>query len=151
MERNKQIALRALTGAFVDRDPAVVAQYFAPNYIQHNPSIPDGPAPIPGLIANLGKDFSYEPGMVVAEGDLVMVHGRYVGWAEADRRSRHIPSGRRQARRALGRDAGKSARPRHSQWQSDVLPAGSRVTSAHKSQQIVLAARPRGDPMLDDF
>jgi len=28
----------------------------------------------------LSKDFSYEPGMVVAEGDLVMVHGRYVGW-----------------------------------------------------------------------
>jgi predicted SnoaL-like aldol condensation-catalyzing enzyme len=48
VERNKQIALRALTGAFVDRDPAVVAQYFAPNYIQHNPSIPDGPAPMPG-------------------------------------------------------------------------------------------------------
>jgi len=80
VETNKQIALHALTGAFVDRDPAVVAQYFAPNYIQHNPSIPDGPAPIPGLIANLDKDFSYEPGMVVAEGDLVMVHGRYVGW-----------------------------------------------------------------------
>ena len=80
METNKQIALHALTGAFVDRDPAVVAQYFAPNYIQHNPSIPDGPAPIPGLIANLDKDFSYERGMVVAEGDLVMVHGRYVGW-----------------------------------------------------------------------
>jgi predicted SnoaL-like aldol condensation-catalyzing enzyme len=28
----------------------------------------------------LSKDFSYEPGMVAAEGDLVMVHGRYVGW-----------------------------------------------------------------------
>jgi predicted SnoaL-like aldol condensation-catalyzing enzyme len=26
------------------------------------------------------KDLSYEIGMVVAEGDLVMVHGRYVGW-----------------------------------------------------------------------
>lgn len=80
METNKQIALRVLTGAFIDRDPSVVARYFAPDYIQHNPSIPDGPAAIPGLIASLGKDFSYEPGMVVAEGDLVMVHGRYVGW-----------------------------------------------------------------------
>ena len=80
MESNKEIALRVLTGAFVDRDPTVVEQHFAPNYIQHNPSIPDGPAPIPGLIASLDKDFSYEPGMVVAEGDLVMVHGRYVGW-----------------------------------------------------------------------
>jgi predicted SnoaL-like aldol condensation-catalyzing enzyme len=26
------------------------------------------------------KDLSYEIGMVVAEGDLVMVHERYVGW-----------------------------------------------------------------------
>ena len=24
--------------------------------------------------------FTYEPGMVVAEGDLVMIHGRYSGW-----------------------------------------------------------------------
>jgi predicted SnoaL-like aldol condensation-catalyzing enzyme len=77
---NKQIALQVLTGAFVDRDPGVVARYFAPDYIQHNPAIPDGPAPIHSLIASLGKDFSYEPGMAVADGDLVMVHGRYVGW-----------------------------------------------------------------------
>ncbi len=32
-----------------------------------------------GLIPTL-KNLSYEIGMVVAEGDLVMVHGRYVGW-----------------------------------------------------------------------
>ena len=73
MEDAKQIALRAL-------DPSVVERYFAPDYIQHNPSIPNGPRAIPGLIAGLSRDFSYEPGMVVADGDLVMVHGRYVGW-----------------------------------------------------------------------
>jgi predicted SnoaL-like aldol condensation-catalyzing enzyme len=32
------------------------------------------------LIPKLPKDFSYQPGVAVAEGDLVMVHGRYVGW-----------------------------------------------------------------------
>jgi predicted SnoaL-like aldol condensation-catalyzing enzyme len=80
MESAKQIALRALTGAFIDRDPSVVERYFAPDYIQHNPAIPNGRAAIPALIAGLRKDFSYEPGMVVAEGNLVMVHGRYVGW-----------------------------------------------------------------------
>ena len=80
MEINKKIALRALIGAFVDRDPSVVEQYFTPDYIQHNPSIPNGPASITEVIARLAQDFSYEPGMVVAEGDLVMVHGRYVGW-----------------------------------------------------------------------
>jgi|SRR5277367_1903551 len=81
METNKQIALRALTGAFIDRDPSVVDRYFAKDYIQHNPTIPNGAAAIPALIARLSSGFSYEPGMVVAEGDLVMVHGRYVGWA----------------------------------------------------------------------
>jgi predicted SnoaL-like aldol condensation-catalyzing enzyme len=80
VEGNKQIAMRVLKGAFIDRDPSVVDRYFSPTYIQHNPSIPNGPAPIPGLIASLSKDFSYEPGMAVAEGDLVMVRGRYVGW-----------------------------------------------------------------------
>ena len=80
MEDIKQIALRALTGAFIDRDPTVVKRYFAPDYIQHNPAIPNGPAAIAAFIAGLSKNFSYEPGMAVAEGDLVMVHGRYVGF-----------------------------------------------------------------------
>jgi predicted SnoaL-like aldol condensation-catalyzing enzyme len=80
MEGAKKIALRASTGAFIDRDPSVVELYFAPNYIQHNPAIPNGPKAIAGFIANLNKDFSYEPGMAVAEGNLVMVHGRYVGF-----------------------------------------------------------------------
>jgi predicted SnoaL-like aldol condensation-catalyzing enzyme len=53
---------------------------FCHDYIQHNPVIPSGRRAILGLIAGLGKEFSYEPGMVVAEGNLVMVHGRYVGW-----------------------------------------------------------------------
>jgi len=39
----------------------VVERYFAPDYIQHNPAIPNGPAAIPGLIASLSKDFSYSP------------------------------------------------------------------------------------------
>jgi predicted SnoaL-like aldol condensation-catalyzing enzyme len=80
MESNKQIVLNALTGAFINRDPSVVAKYFAPDYIQHNPAIPNGAAAIPGLIATLTTDFRYEPGLVTAEGDLVMVHGRYFGW-----------------------------------------------------------------------
>jgi hypothetical protein len=45
METNKQIALRALTGAFINRDPNVV-KHFTANYIQHNPTIPNGPAAI---------------------------------------------------------------------------------------------------------
>ena len=32
------------------------------------------------LLAALGPDFKYEPGMIVAEGEYVMIHGRYTGW-----------------------------------------------------------------------
>jgi predicted SnoaL-like aldol condensation-catalyzing enzyme len=80
MESNKRIVLRVLTGTFIERDARVVDQYFAPGYVQHNPTIPNGRAAIPKLIAGLAEDFTYELGMAVADGDIVMVHGRYVGW-----------------------------------------------------------------------
>jgi predicted SnoaL-like aldol condensation-catalyzing enzyme len=64
----------------IDRDPSIVGRYFAPGYTQHNPTLPDGPGPIPAMIAGFPDNFQYEPGMAVAEGDLVMVHGRYTGW-----------------------------------------------------------------------
>jgi len=80
MESNKQVVLKVLKGAFVERDVSVVDRYFSDDYVQHNPAIPNGRKAIANLIPTLKKDFSYEPGMVVAEGDLVMVHGRYVGW-----------------------------------------------------------------------
>lgn len=32
------------------------------------------------MVSALPKAFRYEMGMVVAQGDLVMVHGRYTGW-----------------------------------------------------------------------
>jgi predicted SnoaL-like aldol condensation-catalyzing enzyme len=74
---NKEIALEALKRAFRERDPTVV-QLFASNYKQHNPTIPDGPSAISNLIPTL-TTLTYEAGMAVAEGDLVMVHGRYTG------------------------------------------------------------------------
>lgn len=76
---NKEIVLEVLKRAFVDRDPTVVEQYFDANYKQHNPVIPDGPLAIAKLIPTLTA-LKYEPGMAVADGDFVMVHGRYTGW-----------------------------------------------------------------------
>ena len=76
---NKEIVLEVLQRAFVDRDPTVVAEYFGASYKQHNPSIPDGPSAIAQMIPTL-THLTYERGMAVADGDLVMVHGRYTGW-----------------------------------------------------------------------
>jgi hypothetical protein len=36
---NKQIVLQVLKGAFIDRDPGIVAKYFMPDYKQHNPTV----------------------------------------------------------------------------------------------------------------
>lgn len=76
---NKDIVLDVLQRAFVDRDPTVVEQYFGASYRQHNPAIPDGPSAIATMIPTL-TGVTYERGMAVADGDLVMVHGRYTGW-----------------------------------------------------------------------
>jgi len=76
---NKEIVLEVLKRTFIDHDPTVVDQYFGANYTQHNPVIPDGPLAIAKMIPTLTA-LTYEPGMAVADGDLVMVHGRYTGW-----------------------------------------------------------------------
>jgi predicted SnoaL-like aldol condensation-catalyzing enzyme len=77
---NKALVLEAITGCFVDRDTSIPGKHFAPDYKQHNPTIPNVYSATVGLITALGPDFKYEPGMIVAEGEYVMIHGRYTGW-----------------------------------------------------------------------
>ncbi len=77
---NKALVLEAITGVFMHRDPAVLDRLFSDDYRQHNPQIPNGTAAIKALLGNLPADFRYEPGLVVAEGDYVSIHGRYFGW-----------------------------------------------------------------------
>jgi predicted SnoaL-like aldol condensation-catalyzing enzyme len=79
-EANKALVLAGIKGAFVDRDPAVLDRLFDHDYRQHNPLIADGTAAIKAIIAGLSPDFKYEPGLVVAGGEHVMIHGRYTGW-----------------------------------------------------------------------
>jgi predicted SnoaL-like aldol condensation-catalyzing enzyme len=79
---NKKIVLEALTGLFVRRDVSVLDTHFAPDYRQHNPTIGNGVAALRAIAPKLSPSLKYEPGMIVEDGDIVMVHGRYVGWAE---------------------------------------------------------------------
>ena len=91
METNKEVVLKALKGAFIERDATVVDRYFSPDYVQHNPVIPNGPRAIANLIPTL-KTLSYEISMVVAEGKTSLLasprhhpHGR-LAVAQARRR-----------------------------------------------------------------
>ena len=79
-EANKALVLEGIKGVFIERDPAVVDRLFSPDYRQHNPQIPNGSAAIKALLGNLSRDFKYEPGLVMADGDYVSIHGRYTGW-----------------------------------------------------------------------
>ncbi len=79
-EANKTLVLEGLKGVFIERDPAVIDRLFSPDYRQHNPQIPNGPAAVKALLGNLSRDFKYEPGLVMADGDYVSIHGRYTGW-----------------------------------------------------------------------
>jgi len=79
-EQNKELVLAGMKGVFIDRDPTVLDRLFSHDYRQHNPSIANGTAAIKTILKSLPANFSYQPGLAVAEGDYVMIHGRYVGW-----------------------------------------------------------------------
>ena len=79
-EANRALVLAGIKGVFIDRDPSAVDRLFSADYRQHNPQIPNGPAAIKALLGNLSRDFKYAPGLVMADGDYVSIHGRYTGW-----------------------------------------------------------------------
>lgn len=80
--RNKALVLEAMNALFQRRDASAVQRYYVPGYIQHNPVIPQGRDALKNLVADLPRDIYYEPGLIVAEGDLVAIHGRIHGWSE---------------------------------------------------------------------
>ncbi|MER6852966.1 nuclear transport factor 2 family protein [Streptomyces flaveolus] len=78
-ERNKAVVLEFLTTAFNAKDFTALDRYLHPDYIQHNPFIPPTRAGLRKFITDLPDASRYEPGAIIAEGDLVMIHGRYSG------------------------------------------------------------------------
>lgn len=80
-EANKTLVRRAMNELFVKRDPeTAVRRYFGNPYLQHNPTIGDGADDLPKIVHALPANFRYQPGVVVADGELVMIHGLYTGW-----------------------------------------------------------------------
>ena len=80
-EANKLLVSNAMHELFVTRDAEkAVRLYFGSPYLQHNPMIPDGAEDLPKIVASLPANFKYEPGIIVADGEFVMIHGIYTGW-----------------------------------------------------------------------
>jgi predicted SnoaL-like aldol condensation-catalyzing enzyme len=80
-QRNKDLVLEAMTSLFQRHDVSAVERLYADDYIQHNPHIPQGRSALKDLVENLSTDVWYEPGLILAEGDFVAIHGRIRGWS----------------------------------------------------------------------
>ncbi|WP_202844548.1 nuclear transport factor 2 family protein [Luteimonas saliphila] len=80
--RNKALVLEAMTALFQRRDASAVERLYARDYVQHNPDIPQGRDALQALVADLSDAVHYEPGLAIAEGDFVAIHGRIRGWSE---------------------------------------------------------------------
>ena len=80
-EANKRIVTAAYQRIFGDLDATGVDEYMSADFIQHNPTIADGPAGVKALVEMLISqgvpkqkcEFKH----VVAEADTVILHSRY--------------------------------------------------------------------------
>ena len=80
--KNKAIVLEAFETLFNKRDYAAAKRYWSPDYVQHSAHIAPGREGLFNLIKSLPPTLKYEPGTIVAEGDFVMVHGRFSGFGQ---------------------------------------------------------------------
>jgi predicted SnoaL-like aldol condensation-catalyzing enzyme len=89
-EKNKALVLDAFDTLFNKRDYAAAEKFWSPNYIQHSAHIEPGREGLFNLIRSSPATLQYEHQVIVAEGDYVIVHGRFSGigrpvaWIAAD-------------------------------------------------------------------
>ena len=89
-EKNKALLLEAFDMLFNKRDYEAAKKYWSPNYIQHSAHIEPGRDGLFNLIRSAPDTLRYEHQLIVAEGDYVIVHGRFSGtgrpvpWVAAD-------------------------------------------------------------------
>ena len=74
---NAALVLKAFDTLFNRRDYATAETYWAADYIQHSSHIEPGRKGLFDLIRAAPADLHYEAGTTVAEGDIVIVHGRF--------------------------------------------------------------------------
>ncbi len=90
-EQNKQIVIAYTQGVLGDKNLAVVDQYVADNYIQHDPFVGNGKQALKDMLAAsiLGLPKSkFEYARIAADGDLVFLHfevpfnGKQYAWVD---------------------------------------------------------------------
>jgi len=88
--KNKALVLEAFDTLFNKRDYEAAERYWSADYIQHSAHIEPGRSGLFNLVKSLPPTLRYEPGTIVADGEFVIVHGRFSGfggpvnWIAAD-------------------------------------------------------------------
>ncbi|MDN7133903.1 nuclear transport factor 2 family protein [Halomonas sp. MC140] len=80
-QKNEQIATTAYQRIFGDLDVSAVDEFISKDFVQHNPTIGDGPEGVKQLVKMLTSQGTPKQKIefkhVVAEGDVVFLHSRY--------------------------------------------------------------------------
>jgi predicted SnoaL-like aldol condensation-catalyzing enzyme len=79
----KDVVLTAAGQLFGDRDPSAVDRWASATYVQHSSLAADGSAGLRSLVESLPAGFRYDLHRVIADGDLVALHGTYHGFGSA--------------------------------------------------------------------
>jgi predicted SnoaL-like aldol condensation-catalyzing enzyme len=88
--QNKELVLQAFDTLFNKRHYAAAERFWSPAYIQHSAHIAPGRDGLFELVRAAPKELRYENALIVANGDYVMLHGRFSGigrpvsWIVAD-------------------------------------------------------------------
>ena len=89
--RNKELVLEGFDTLFNKRDYDAAKKFWSPDYIQHSAHIAPGRDGLFALVESAPPTLKYEHGTIVADGDIVIVHGRFSGhglgsanWIAAD-------------------------------------------------------------------
>ena len=77
VEQNKAFVLNAFDTLFNKRDYAAAEGFWSPDYIQHSAHIEPGREGLFGLVKAAPPDMEYENALITANGDYVMLHGRF--------------------------------------------------------------------------
>jgi epsilon-lactone hydrolase len=89
-DANKALVIEAFDTLFNRRDYSGAEEFWSPDYIQHSAHIAPGRAGLFDLVKSLPAELRYEYQLVVADGNYVVLHGRFSGhgqpanWIVAD-------------------------------------------------------------------
>ncbi len=78
-EQNKKLVLQAFDTLFNQRDYEAARKFWSDTYIQHSAHIEPGREGLFNLVKSSPASLRYENARIFAEGDYVMLHGRFTG------------------------------------------------------------------------